>query len=551
MANRYWVGGGGDWNSTTKWSASSGGASGASVPTSADNVFIDGNSGTPGTINATGGGGSTTLSCADFTLSVTGWTINYGSTYTLNVYGNFSINSGTTWSSSGALNFRPTTVGKTVATNGVTIASAVDVLPAVTSSGIILSGAFTTSNTFGSSTIQGVIDLNNYVLTVKGIPAMGNNAKTIAFGTGNITVTNPGAAGSGLVISAINTTITGTPVVNVTYTGSNNYTAEMGAFAEASAISYNFSGAATCVLNLKDSTKNITFQGFAGSINSTSSITVYGNFTLGTTITSVTFNGNTITFAATSGTQQITSSGKSFTSGNINFNGSGGTFQLQDNITLNSTTNSQITLQNGTLDLNGKTATSNDGNTGFVTGNGTKNLTFNGGTLVIAATSASAFRNLNPTGFTTTAGTGTGKISMTGATAKTFVGAGSTFNCTLSNDGAGALTVTGSNTFTTIDNGVQPTTFSFTAGTTQTVTNFNVAGTAGNLVTINSPTLASHTLSKATGIVFGNYLSISNSTATGGAAWYAGANSTNGGNNTGWIFRNGQEASSFFFFLTS
>ena len=43
MADRYWVGGAGTWDttSTTNWSASSGGASGASVPTSADSVFFD------------------------------------------------------------------------------------------------------------------------------------------------------------------------------------------------------------------------------------------------------------------------------------------------------------------------------------------------------------------------------------------------------------------------------------------------------------------------------------------------------------------------------
>lgn len=48
MANRYWVGGTGTWNSsnTTNWSATSGGAGGASVPTSVDDVFFDGNSGT-------------------------------------------------------------------------------------------------------------------------------------------------------------------------------------------------------------------------------------------------------------------------------------------------------------------------------------------------------------------------------------------------------------------------------------------------------------------------------------------------------------------------
>ena len=45
MAARYWVGGAGNWSSTTKWSTTSGGASGASVPTSADDAIFDANSG--------------------------------------------------------------------------------------------------------------------------------------------------------------------------------------------------------------------------------------------------------------------------------------------------------------------------------------------------------------------------------------------------------------------------------------------------------------------------------------------------------------------------
>jgi hypothetical protein len=47
MANRYWVGGTGTWDAanTTNWSTASGGAGGASVPTSADIVFIDADSG--------------------------------------------------------------------------------------------------------------------------------------------------------------------------------------------------------------------------------------------------------------------------------------------------------------------------------------------------------------------------------------------------------------------------------------------------------------------------------------------------------------------------
>jgi hypothetical protein len=56
------------------------------------------------------------------------------------------------------------------------------------------------------------------------------------------------------------------------------------------------------------------------------------------------------------------------------------------------------------------------------------------------------------------------------------------------------------------------------------------------LVTIGSVTAASHTLSKSSGYVSVGYLSISRSTATGGAVWYAGTTSTDGGNNLGWLF---------------
>jgi hypothetical protein len=125
---------------------------------------------------------------------------------------------------------------------------------------------------------------------------------------------------------------------------------------------------------------------------------------------------------------------------------------------------------------------------------------------------------------------------MTNAAAKTFAGGGATYPV-LNNGGAGALTISGSNTFETISNSVQPTTFTFTIATTQTVNNFNVAGIAGSLVTINSSTAATAaTLSKASGTVYGSYLSIRDSTATGGATWYAGPTSTNTSNNTGWIF---------------
>ena len=67
----------------------------------------------------------------------------------------------------------------------------------------------------------------------------------------------------------------------------------------------------------------------------------------------------------------------------------------------------------------------------------------------------------------------------------------------------------------------------------------NLSGTAGNLVTFNSSVAGTaRTISKSSGTVNALYLNVQDSTASGGAKWYA--NSSNDlGNNTGWnIFNN-------------
>lgn len=224
------------------------------------------------------------------------------------------------------------------------------------------------------------------------------------------------------------------------------------------------------------------------------------------------------------------------------YNHNGGTLTLA--------TNAQIgnyTTTNGTLDLAGYTLSIPS----FITAAGTKNLTFNGGTLAITNANTTAFNNAVPSGFTTTAGTGTGKISMTASTAKTFVGGGSTYNCTLSNDGLGDLTITGSNTFNSIANSVQPFSLILPAGTTQTVTaSFSLSGVSGSLVTIKSDTpyskaFISRTFNTTAGVLFSAYLSITdiwfNPTPADGSVpylWYFDSTNVNGGNNLGAVFAN-------------
>jgi hypothetical protein len=257
-------------------------------------------------------------------------------------------------------------------------------------------------------------------------------------------------------------------------------------------------------------------------------LTVSGSLTFPATNFNRAYSGRT-TFNATTTNNTITTNGVSLAQ--VIISGVGGKWVLGSALTGTGI----FFLVNGTVDLNGQTLTV----ASFQTNTGTKNLTFNGGTLACTPATTTSFNNAAPTNFTTTAGTGTGTISMTAATAKTFVGGGSTFNCTLNQGGAGALTITGSNTFGNITNTYKSTgatSILFTAGTTSTFTDWNASGESTRLLTIGSVTAASHTLSKSSGTVSSDFLSISRSTATGGAGWYAGANSTDGGNNTGWIF---------------
>ncbi len=134
--------------------------------------------------------------------------------------------------------------------------------------------------------------------------------------------------------------------------------------------------------------------------------------------------------------------------------------------------------------------------------------------------------------------TSTIAITDTSSTSKTFAGGNLTYyNLSITGVGTGAVIFTGSNTFNNFTVN-PPKTVTFTIATTQTINGTpSFTGTAGNVITINSSSSGtSATLSKSGSSVSGDYLSIKDSTATGGAVWYAGANSTNVSGNTGWIF---------------
>lgn len=658
MADRYWVGGTASWDGTagTKWSETSGGPGGASVPTSADDVFFDSNS--TGTVTiATGNTGAKSINCTGFTGTITG-------TANINVSGSITLVSGMTYTHTGTVSIIATgtliTAGKsfsglTVNGAGITVTLG-DALNVSSRNVTVTSGTLTTANfnvtaallsstgstvrtiNLGSSTLTLSSGVNftstnltfnagtsqiNITAFVSNFNGAGRTFYNVTITTANLT--NFGSAGlvfnnltinctPGADISSCSTqsnfTVNGTLTLNgnsvfnrinlsTNDLGRGRRTITAGALVatdcDFDAIGIAGAAAGTSVTRCGDLGNNtgITFpaaktvyrvganttwagsNSWATSSGGTGADTnfplaqdtiVIDNSTTGSSLTVATYSigaldlsNRTDAFTLTSGGfvffgsaytlgSGVTLAGTGnmqvnrFSAGNVDFNTAGktvtfpiqvyvgsGTLRLQSAIT---STNS-INLTSGTINLNGFNFTATTFASSLALLN--RNLTFNGGTLTLTG-SGSTVLNVSASLFSTTAGTGTGTINMTSASAKTFAGGGATYNCTLNNGGAGALTITGSNVITTLSNSVQPTTFTFTAGTTTTLTNWNVSGTAGNLVTIGSATAANHTLSKTSGTVSANFLSISRSTATGGATWYAGSGSTDGGNNSGWIF---------------
>lgn len=97
MADRYWVGGTGNWDGTagTKWASTSGGTGGESVPTASDDVYFDANS---GAVTVTVGA---VVNCLD--LNFTGFTGTFTKNSTINLYGSLTFVSGMTFNDGGTV----------------------------------------------------------------------------------------------------------------------------------------------------------------------------------------------------------------------------------------------------------------------------------------------------------------------------------------------------------------------------------------------------------------------------------------------------------------
>lgn len=302
MANRYWVGGTGNWSDTARWSSTSGGAGGASVPTSADDVFFDANSGT----------GTATLVSSSHqvrNLVTTGYTgtINAGATGGIDIYGPTLTYSGS-FTSSGNISFRilgtgvttTATVGKTVGDFQVILGASLILASSLTGTNLLVFNTTGSINLGGNaisfprltfshgltttySNFPASISISQ-VLTIQGrgagsgtftAPTTLNptSVATVALDLTNLSgfnATLPSTAGSWSITNPSNVTLTGVPSTLTAATSAGVF----------------ISGIVPRTFNVGAAGSSITFNASSATVNVTaSSATINGTSGSGKTLT--------------------------------------------------------------------------------------------------------------------------------------------------------------------------------------------------------------------------------------------------------------------------
>jgi len=338
---------------------------------------------------------------------------------------------------------------------------------ALTSSGVGGQLAPTTSDTVFFDANSGANTVTIGTGAVCSTLTMTGFTGTLAFGTNTIS-----AAGTGTVFTGATTySVSGTPLILVTNATATARTITAGSVTEANSISFNINNGGS-TLTVTGAVRDLIFSGsfaasFPGSFPN-NALTIYGNLTFKSGMT-ITAGGNTRTFAATSGTQKITSATLNLDFP-ITFSGTS-TYQLQDALSVGTTSSRTITFTSGTLDLNGFVLT----NFGIFSSSNsnTRSIIFGGGN------------------YTNTLNTTTTVVGMTIGTGFTYTGT-PTFN------------ITGNTTSIT-------TTVSITSGIETNSLNINVSSGAGTVAlsgTFKNINLTGFTgtLSNSTRTIYGNLI---------------------------------------------
>jgi hypothetical protein len=595
MANRYWVGGTGTWNNTTtNWSATSGGAGGASVPTVADRVIFDNNSGGSGFIVTCDTKFSPSIYDITFTRTALPMVFRLANTDLSNSR-SLTIQESWTNNSGSLLTCDCATITTTYAFPKVTFYTSVTPTLAKTikTGNIQMGFGFVTGAVSGLSNPAIWTLLDNWVCINPNIVAFitditaGQNA-TLALGSNAIscdtlyvygTISSSGgtitATGSSLVASTgtnnivwtafpgtyVPGTVSGDLNIVVDYAGTSP-TATIACQTLGQNINWSYINKGNALLWAQNSSgvyvsptvKNLTFSSaYTGTVKRATNpyttnykqVYVYGNIYFGN---AATYNQNGWIFKS-AGTHTITTNGVDFNTPLSNsaftVGESGDIFDPSCvfSITENNTRLGIITVNIGTFNTNNYNMTIS---ALYATTADFKTINLGSSTITVNNVSATKLYLTGYTGLNA----GTSTIVLSGANC--WVYGGTLWNLVIA--GAGPTT-TGSVVrfinIVDINNNLSSTiTVPYTiyvdpytgpSSTLLLVNNFNISGTAGNLVSMNvyggvgyfwtfigsqNPTT--------------NYLNISNSTVycydNPGNVYYAGYYSFDGGNNNGWRF---------------
>jgi hypothetical protein len=294
------------------------------------------------------------------------------------------------------------------------------------------------------------------------------------------------------------------------------------------------SAAGTYTMDMPRLGADITCTGFIGTLGLTGlTHTQYGSLTLGSGMTLS--QSQPHVFAGRS-SHTITSNGITQTTQQI-FTAPGGTYQLQDAFI----STGSIAHNNGTIDFNSQTATFTSYTSGSAT---TRGLIGGTSTINLTATSASNLWVQVSSGLTQSMTNTNIVVANASANQRDFVGNGSVFGMITYNvaGSTGLLYMRGTGDsilgFNFSDSS-NARTLRFIAGTTFTIrdgTKFNVNGTSGKLMSIDTNTAGSAaTLAVTTGTISCDYLSVKDNTVTTTTPAYAGANGTLVSGTTNWL----------------
>lgn len=568
MANRY-LKATGIWADNNTWSATDGGAAGATYPVAGDAVLI----------TASGNGLTLTLAAAAASDSFVCSGANNATlagTQTLTVGGNVTLLATMTI---------PNTITFVVTGTGAFAGSTLATLGAVNLNGTAhtVSGAFTNTvlTRNGTATKTDSISFTSgTTVTCTTCAMIGNSAtnrllmQASTLGTAaTITATNwtgtvnvdimDITATNAVDLSAItgnsgdcggNTGITFTTTAAQAWTNNAggswsgaNWTSRVPLPQDDVTFPLQMQSAKTITVDMPRIGKSVDFSGMTWTGTATSIVfsvangySVFGSFILksGVTWSQPVGPERAIILCGRGTTYSLNSAG--LTMGRIYWFAPTGIYQLAADLTFSITgTTGADLLLNGTFDLNGHNVTSTCFNS---FGSAARSLIMGTGTWTIAYTDATTVWKLTATGMTFTANQSTIIISNSGTNAQTFAGGGlAYYNVTVAGAGAYALTISGSNSFTgtfTVDRSQAAKTITTTDGTTQTFTNAPVLAASGtNVLTLGGTGTGGWTWTKNSAEYLGSdYISVSYGTANTANKWFAGSHGTDGGHNSGWVF---------------